>query len=70
MGKKPIVGIITNEIIGFNGRQASHSTGKRYVDAVMNFSDVLPILIPTCVKQDQITEILDNQKFQFPQKIY
>ena len=31
MGSKPIVGIITNEIINFNGRQISHSTGKRYV---------------------------------------
>ena len=31
MASKPIVGIITNELVNFNGRQISHSTGKRYV---------------------------------------
>ena len=46
MESKPIVGVITNETVGFNGRQLSHSAGKRYVDAVMNFADVVPILIP------------------------
>jgi gamma-glutamyl-gamma-aminobutyrate hydrolase PuuD len=46
MEPKPIVGIITNETVGFNGRQQSHSAGKRYVDAVMNFADIVPILIP------------------------
>ena len=43
---KPIVGIITNETVGFNGRQLSHSAGKRYVNSVMKFSNVIPILIP------------------------
>ena len=50
MAIRPIVGIITNETIGFNGRQLSHSTGKRYVDAVMKFAQVVPILIPTCIE--------------------
>ena len=39
MESKPIVGVITNETVGFNGRQLSHSAGKRYVDAVMNFAE-------------------------------
>ena len=46
MGSKPIVGIITNEIVNFNGRQISHSTGKRYVKSVMEISNVDPVLIP------------------------
>ena len=46
MESKPIVGVITNETVGFNGRQLSHSAGKRYVDAVMNFANVVPILVP------------------------
>ena len=50
MEPKPIVGIITNETVGFNGRQQSHSAGKRYVDAVMNFADIVPILIPACIR--------------------
>ena len=33
------------ETVGFNGRQLSHSAGKRYVNSVMNFSKVVPILI-------------------------
>ena len=49
MGSKPIVGIITNEIINFNGRQISHSTGKRYVKSVMEFADVVPVLIPSSI---------------------
>ena len=52
MEPKPIVGIITNETVGLNGRQQSHSAGKRYVDAVMNFADIVPILIPVLVKLD------------------
>ena len=52
MESKPIVGVITNETVGFNGRQLSHSAGKRYVDAVMNFADIVPILIPVLVKLD------------------
>ena len=47
MKKKPIIGISTNEIVNFNGRQISHSTGQRYVESVMKFSDVIPILIPS-----------------------
>ncbi len=43
MASKPIVGIITNEIINFNGRQISHSTGKRYVKSVMEFANVVPV---------------------------
>tara|TARA_B100000768_G_scaffold26537_1_gene24607 strand:- start:257 stop:1051 length:795 start_codon:yes stop_codon:yes gene_type:complete len=59
MESKPIVGIITNETVGFNGRQRSHSAGKRYVNAVMNFADVVPILIPTCIRKSDLGTLLD-----------
>ncbi|MDC0649699.1 gamma-glutamyl-gamma-aminobutyrate hydrolase family protein [Alphaproteobacteria bacterium] len=59
MGSKPIVGIITNEAVGFNGRQRLHSAGKRYVDAVMNFANVVPILIPACIKKSDVGPLLD-----------
>ena len=60
MQSKPIVGIITSESVGFNGRQLSHSTGKRYVDAVMNFSKVIPILIPACIETNDIAAFLEK----------
>ena len=59
MEPKPIVGIITNETVGFNGRQQSHSAGKRYVDAVMNFADIVPILIPACIRKCDLGTLLD-----------
>jgi len=55
---KPIVGIITSETVGFNGRQLSHSTGKRYVKSVMNFSKVIPILIPACIGKNDLRAFL------------
>ena len=55
---KPIVGIITSETVGFNGRQLSHSAGKRYVNSVMNFSNVIPILIPACIGKNDLTDLL------------
>ena len=60
MSIKPIVGIATNEIINFNGRQRSHSTGKRYVASVMNFSGVIPILIHACIEKDDLEFLLDK----------
>ena len=36
---KPLIGISTNEITNFNGRQVSHSTGLRYVEAVKKFTN-------------------------------
>ena len=57
---KPIVGIITSETVGFNGRQLSHSTGKRYVNSVMNFSGVIPILIPAGIKNNDLGPLLDK----------
>ena len=59
MEPKPIVGIITNETVGFNGRQRSHSAGKRYVDAVMNFANVVPILIPACIRKNDLGIVLN-----------
>ena len=59
MASKPIVGIITNEIVNFNGRQISHSTGKRYVKSVMEFSNVVPVLIPSSISTDDLDEILE-----------
>ena len=59
MEPKPLVGIITNETVGFNGRQRSHSAGKRYVDAVMNFADVVPVLIPACVRKSDLSTLFD-----------
>ena len=55
---KPIVGIITSETVGFNGRQLSHSAGKRYVNSVMNFSKVIPILIPACIGKNDLRALL------------
>ena len=55
---KPIVGIITSETVGFNGRQLSHSAGKRYVNSVMNFSKVVPILIPACIGKNDLRALL------------
>ena len=60
MESNPIIGIITNETVGFNGRQRSHSAGKRYVDAVMNFADVVPILIPACIRKGDLGVLLDR----------
>jgi len=60
MAQKPIVGISTNEIINFNGRQKSHSTGKRYVDSVSNFSESIPILIPPCIEKSDLEFLLDR----------
>ena len=57
---KPLVGIITNETVGFNGRQIAHSTGKRYVDSVMQFAGVMPILIPTCITTQDVGALLDH----------
>ena len=59
MESKPIVGVITNETVGFNGRQLSHSAGKRYVDAVMNFADAVPILIPACIRKNDLGVLLN-----------
>jgi len=46
---KPIIGISTNEITNFGGRQISHSTGLRYVNAVAKFANGIPILIPSYI---------------------
>ena len=59
MKSKPIVGVITNETVGFNGRQRSHSAGKRYVDALMNFADVVTILIPACIRESDLGVLLN-----------
>ena len=60
MKKKPLIGISTNEIINFNGRQVSHSTGQRYVESVMKFSNVIPILIPSFLKKEDIYLLLNQ----------
>ena len=61
MQTKPIVGIITSESSAFSGRQMLHSVGQRYVNAAMQFADVIPTLIPTCLSKkdlkDYITQI-------------
>ena len=58
--KKPLVGISTNEIVNFNGRQISHSTGQRYVNAVMRFSNVIPILIPSFLSKYDIETLINK----------
>jgi putative glutamine amidotransferase len=55
---KPIIGISTNEITNFGGRQVSHSTGLRYVNAVTNFTNGIPILIPSNIKDNDLDELL------------
>ena len=58
MKTKPIVGIITNQTSGFNGRQLLHAVGQRYVGSVMQFSDVIPTLIPTCLGNSDLENYL------------
>ena len=55
---KPIIGISTNEITNFGGRQVSHSTGLRYVNAVTNFTNGIPILIPSYINNDDLNKLL------------
>ena len=57
---KPIIGISTNEMVNFNGRQISHSTGKRYVDSLVNFSGVLPVLIPPSIEKIDLQFLLNK----------
>lgn len=57
---KPIVGISTNEMVNFNGRQISHSTGMRYVNSLKKFSSVLPILIPPSIEKIDLQFLLDK----------
>ena len=56
---KPIIGISTNEIVNFGGRQISHSTGLRYVNAVSKFSNAIPILIPSHIKGNDLDQLLN-----------
>jgi len=58
MKTKPIVGIITNQASGFNGRQLLHAVGRRYVESVLHFSDVIPTLIPTCLGKSDLENYL------------
>ena len=60
MQTKPIVGIITSETSAFSGRQMLHSVGQRYVNAVMQFSDVIPTLIPTCLSKKDLKHYIVN----------
>ena len=60
MQSKPIVGVITSESSAFNGRQLLHSAGHRYVNAVMQFSDVIPTLIPTCLNEKDLKDYVKN----------
>jgi len=55
---KPIIGISTNEITNFGGRQVSHSTGLRYVNAVAKFTNGIPILIPSYINNDDLDQLL------------
>ena len=54
MQTKPIVGIITSESSAFSGRQMLHSVGQRYVNAAIQFADVIPTLIPTCLSKKDL----------------
>ena len=60
MQTKPVVGIITSETSAFNGRQMLHSVGHRYVNAVIQFSDVIPTLIPTCLSTRDLKDYIRN----------
>ena len=57
---KPIIGISTNEITNFGGRQVSHSTGLRYVNAVANFTNGIPILIPSSIRGKDLDHLLQK----------
>ena len=57
---KPIIGISTNEITNFGGRQVSHSTGLRYVNAVANFTNGIPILIPSSIRDKDLDHLLQK----------
>ena len=60
MNTKPIVGVITSEASAFSGRQLLHSVGQRYVNAVMQFSAVIPTLIPTCLSKEDLRDYIAN----------
>ena len=60
MQTKPIVGVISSETSAFSGRQLLHSVGQRYVNAVMQFSDVIPTLIPTCLSKRDLRDYVTN----------
>ena len=60
MQTKPIVGIITSETSAFSGRQMLHSVGQRYVNAAMQFSDVIPTLIPTCLSKRDLKDYITH----------
>ena len=55
---KPLIGISTNELTNFNGRQVSHSTGLRYVNSVSKFANVIPVLIPSNIKEKDLDNLL------------
>ena len=55
---KPLIGISTNELTNFNGRQVSHSTGLRYVNSVSKFANVIPVLIPSNIKEKDLDSLL------------
>ena len=57
---KPIIGISTNETVGFNGRQFSYSTGKRYANAVKQFADAVPVLVPSCIDSNDLDVVLGS----------
>ncbi len=57
---KPIIGISTNETVGFNGRQLSYSTGKRYANAVKQFADAVPVLVPSCIDSSDLDAVLGS----------
>jgi len=60
MQTKPIVGIITSESSAFSGRQMLHSVGQRYVNAAMQFADVIPTLIPTCLSKKDLKDYITH----------
>ena len=60
MQTKPIVGIITSESSAFSGRQMLHSVGQRYVNAAMQFADVIPTLIPTCLSKKDLRDYVTH----------
>ncbi len=60
MQTKPIVGIITSETSALSGRQMLHSVGHRYVNAIIQFSSVIPTLIPTCLNKKDLKDYIAN----------
>ena len=51
---------MTSKTSAFSGRQMLHSVGQWYVYAAMQFSDVIPTFIPTCLGKKDLKNYITH----------